>query len=144
MLPELQIPVYNNIAIALDFSKDDHKIIAYALGQGNEQSIYHIIHIVESASAKLLGENSNDNETTKDKEQLEYYMNHLQLKGLKVTAELGYRSRVKEIVRIVKEKNADLIVMGAHGHSGVKDIIYGETVNAVRHELKIPVLIVTL
>ena len=144
MLPELVIPAYNNIAIALDFSRDDHKIIAYALGQGNDQSNYHIIHIVESASAKLLGENSNDNETTKDKEQLDYYVNQLQLKGLKVTAELGYKSRVKEIVRIVKDKNADLIVMGAHGHTGVKDIIYGETVNAVRHELKIPVLIVTL
>ena len=99
---------------------------------------------MESASANLLGENSDDNETTKDKEQLEHYVNQLQAKGLKVTAELGFKSRVKEIVRIVKDKKADLIVMGAHGHSGVKDIIYGETVNAVRHELKIPVLIVTL
>ena len=144
LLPELVIPVYNNIAIALDFSKHDHKILAYALGQGNVNSNYILIHIVESASANLLGENSNDNETTKDKEQLEYYVNQFQAKGLKATAELGYKSRVKEIVRIVKDKKADLIVMGAHGHSGVKDIIYGETVNAVRHELKIPVLIVTL
>ena len=144
LLPELIIPKYNHIAIALDFSKHDHKILAYALGQGNADSTYLLIHVVESASANLLGENSNDNETTKDKEQLEYYVNQFKLKGLKVSSELGYRSRVKEIVRIVKEKNADLIVMGAHGHSGMKDIIYGETVNAVRHELKIPVLIVTL
>lgn len=144
LLPELVIPTYNNIAIALDFGKNDHKILAYALGQGNVNSNYILIHIVESASAKLLGENSNDNETTKDKEQLQYYVNQFQLKGLKASAEIGYRSRVKEIVRIVKEKKADLIVMGAHGHTGVKDIIYGETVNAVRHELKIPVLIVTL
>ena len=144
LLPELIIPKYNHIAIALDFSKHDHKILAYALGQGNPDSTYLLIHVVESASANLLGENSNDNETTKDKEQLEYYVNQFKLKGLKVSSELGYRSRVKEIVRIVKEKNADLIVMGAHGHSGMKDIIYGETVNAVRHELKIPVLIVTL
>ena len=144
LLPELVIPTYNNIAIALDFSKDDHKIIAYALGQGNNHSTYLLIHIVESASANLLGENSNDNETTKDKEQLNQYVNQLQSKGHNVTAELGYKSRVKEIVRIVKEKKADLIVMGAHGHSGVNDIIYGETVNAVRHELKIPMLIVTL
>ncbi len=143
-LPELVIPTYNNIAIALDFSKDDHKILAYALGQGNPNSNYLLIHVVESASANLWGENSNDNETAKDKEQLQHYVNQLQAKDLKVTAELGYKSRVKEIIRIVKEKKADLIVMGAHGHSGVKDIIYGETVNAVRHELKIPVLIVTL
>jgi len=144
MLPSLIIPVYNNIAIALDFSKDDHKIIAYALGQGNPQSKYLLVHIVESASAKLWGEQSDDHETNKDKQQLQSYVAQLQDRGLKATAELGYKNRVKEIVRIVKDKKADLIVMGAHGHSGVKDILYGETVNAVRHELKIPVLIVTL
>jgi manganese transport protein len=35
-----------------------------------------------------------------------------------------------------------MLVIGAHGHSGVKDWFYGETINAVRHGLKIPVLIV--
>ena len=144
MLPTLEIPSYNNIAIALDFSKDDHKIIAYALGQGNPQSNFLLVHIVESASANLWGEQSDDHETNKDKQQLLSYVAQLQERGLKATAELGYKNRVKEIVRIVKDKKADLIVMGAHGHTGVKDILYGETVNAVRHELKIPVLIVTL
>jgi manganese transport protein len=37
-----------------------------------------------------------------------------------------------------------MLVMGAHGHTGLQDFIYGETVNTVRHELKIPVLIVNL
>lgn len=144
ILPHLSVPNYNNIAIALDFSKDDHKIIAYAMGQGNKDSNFLLIHVVESASANLWGENSNDHETHKDKQQLASYAQQLQERGLRVTTELGYKNRVKEIVRIVKDKNADLIVMGAHGHTGVKDILYGETVNAVRHELKIPVLIVTL
>lgn len=144
LLPHFNLPVYNTIAIALDFSKDDHKIIAYALGQGNADSNYLLVHIVESASANLWGEQSDDHETNNDKAQLESYAAQLKDKGLKATAELGYKNRVKEIVRIVKDKNADLIVMGAHGHTGVKDILYGETVNAVRHELKIPVLIVTL
>ena len=31
-----------------------------------------------------------------------------------------------------------MLVVGAHGHTGLKDFIYGETINAVRHELKIP------
>ena len=47
-------------------------------------------------------------------------------------------------MRIVKENNADMLVLGAHGHTGFKDFIYGETVNSVRHELKIPVLVVNL
>jgi manganese transport protein len=37
-----------------------------------------------------------------------------------------------------------MLVVGAHGHTGLKDFIYGETVNSVRHELKIPVLVVNL
>jgi manganese transport protein len=44
----------------------------------------------------------------------------------------------------VKEQNADMLVMGAHRHSGLKDIIYGETINSVRHGLDIPVLVVNL
>jgi manganese transport protein len=37
-----------------------------------------------------------------------------------------------------------MLVAGAHGHTGFKDLIYVETVNTVRHELKIPVLIVNV
>ena len=32
--------------------------------------------------------------------------------------------------------------MGAHGHRGVKDLIFGNTINAVRHEIAAPVLVV--
>jgi manganese transport protein len=144
ILPVLNIPTYHNIAVALDFSADDHKILSYAVGQGKTDATYLLIHIVESASAKLHGEDSDDFETKKDKAQLESYVTQLNEKGFTASAALGFRNRVKEIVRIVHEKNADLLVIGAHGHRGVKDILYGQTVNAVRHELKIPVLVVTL
>jgi manganese transport protein len=144
ILPALSTPVYTNIAVALDFSTDDHKILSYAVGQGKLDANYLLIHIVESASAKLHGEESDDFETKKDKAQLESYASQLVEKGFKASAELGFKDRVKEIVRIVHEKNADLLVIGAHGHRGVKDILYGQTINAVRHELKIPVLVVNL
>ena len=32
--------------------------------------------------------------------------------------------------------------MGAHGHRGVKDLIFGNTINGVRHEVSAPVLVV--
>lgn len=144
LLQPLKIPQYNKIAVALDFSKNDHKILSYATGQGNVNTNYILIHIVESASAKLLGKESDDHETKEDIARLQSYADQLKEKGINASAEIGYRSRVKEIVRIVNDNNADLLVIGAHGHTGMKDILYGETVNAVRHELKIPVLIVTL
>jgi manganese transport protein len=32
--------------------------------------------------------------------------------------------------------------MGAHGHRGIKDMVYGATINHVRHAVGAPVLIV--
>ncbi|MFT3933859.1 MAG: Nramp family divalent metal transporter [Chitinophagaceae bacterium] len=141
---EFAIPAFERIAVALDFSGQDEKLVAFALGQGKPGSNYLLLHVVESASAKLLGDSTADLESEKDKEQLEAYVHQLQDRGLNAVAKLGYRNRVAEIVRIVKEEKADLLVMGAHGHAGLKDLVYGETINKVRHELKIPVLVVNV
>jgi manganese transport protein len=59
-LEELQVPEYNRIAVALDFSTNDEKLLRYALGQGNANAHYILIHIVESASARMLGKESDD------------------------------------------------------------------------------------
>lgn len=137
-------PALEQIAVALDFSSNDSKLISYALAQGKPTTTYLLLHIVESAGANLLGSESDDLESRKDLAQLEEYVAQLKAKGYEARAEIGYRRRVKEIVRIVQDSGADMLVIGAHGHTGLKDFIYGETVNAVRHELKIPVLVVTL
>lgn len=139
---EVPLQPYHRIAVALDFSKHDDVILAHAAKMAGADSEIILIHIVESASAKVLGQESDDLETRKDKEQLQQYERHLQAKGLKATSMLGYRNRTKEIPRLVTEAGADLLIIGSHGHSGVKDWFYGETVNAVRHRLQIPVLIV--
>ena len=141
-LTNLSIRPIHKIAIALDFSKKDEHLIAYALAQGNKDVHFVLIHIVESASAKYLGEDTDDDETRQDKERLNLYINHLTESGYKAEGIIGYRSRVKEIVRLVKEENADLLVMGSHKHSGIRDYIFGETIDAVRHEVDVPVLIV--
>jgi manganese transport protein len=140
----LDIPSFNKIAIALDFSENDEKLLGYAIGQGKPTSSFVLIHIVESASAKLYGDESDDYESRKDKERLSKYVDELRSMGYEVDGFLGFRNRAKEIARIARESNADMLVMGAHGHTAIKDFIYGETVNTVRHELKIPVLIVNL
>lgn len=144
VMKEFVIPEFNKIAVALDFSENDEKLISFALGQGKEKTNYLLIHIVESASAILFGSQSDDYETRNDKERMDMFVRELQIRGFTAEGFLGYKNRAKEIVRIAKGVNADMIVMGAHGHTGLKDFIYGETVNTVRHELRIPVLIVNL
>jgi manganese transport protein len=143
-LQPMDIPAYKRIAVALDFGEHDPKLIAHALGQGNKDTNYFLIHIVESAASRLMGSETDDLETRKDKEHLEKYVQQLKEKGSAATALLGFNDRSKEIVRLVKQCDADLLVIGAHGHSGIKDLLYGQTIEAVRHELKIPVLVVNL
>jgi manganese transport protein len=143
-LKNLVIPSYHKIAVALDFSENDPGILAAAIGQNMKDAEILLIHVVESASAKLLGAESDDFESRQDMVNMELYVRDLKEKGYNVYSKIGYRHRTKEIVRIVKEEKADMLVIGAHGHSGIKDFIYGETINAVRHGLKIPVLVVRL
>jgi manganese transport protein len=143
-ISKLEIPKFRKIAVALDFSPKDEKLLAFAIGQGGTESNYILIHVVESASARMLGKQSDDLETRTDQERLNSYQQSLEKNNCHSVTRLGYIHRTKEIVRIVKEEGADMLVIGAHGHSGLKDFIYGETVNTVRHELKIPVLIVNL
>ena len=137
-------PVFRHIAIALDFSAHDQKLLAYAVGQGGKEGRYLLIHIVESASAQMLGRESDDLETRKDQERLDQYRQSLEEMGYHGYTALGYRHRSREIARIVNQQKADMLVIGSHGHTGFKDFIYGETVNAVRHEVKVPVLVVSL
>jgi manganese transport protein len=137
-------PAFRHIAIALDFSAHDEKLLAYALAQGGKDCDYLLIHVVESASARMLGKESDDYETRRDQERLDLYRTTLEQKGYRSRTALGFRHRSREIARIVKEQGADMLVIGAHGHRGLQDFIYGETVDAVRHALKIPVLIVNL
>ena len=143
-LINLDIPSYKKIVVALDFSEHDIKLISSAIGQAKQDTSFILVHIVESALATLLGIETDDYETQKDDERLQFYVNQLKDRGYYAEGKLGFRNRTKEIVRLVKEANADMLVIGAHGHTGLKDFIYGETVNTVRHELKIPVLIVNL
>jgi len=143
-LHNLTINHTQKIAIALDFSLNDEKLIAHAINQGHKSATYVLLHIVESVSAKFLGEESDDDETRKDKQRLENFAEQLHVLGYSVEIHIGYRNRIKEIVRIVRESNAEMLVMGAHRHTGLKDYLFGETIEAVRHELPIPVLIVNV
>ena len=138
------------IAISVDFSVSDQKLIKTAIahamrqvnGDVNKETEFIFIHVVESATAHYLLDASDDEESRKDKERLASYANALIEKGYNAISVIGYQNRVKEIVRIVQEKDAQLLVMGAHKHKGWKDYFFGETIEAVRHNVSIPVLIV--
>jgi manganese transport protein len=133
---------YKNIAVAIDFSGNDQRIIKSALNQGGKSATYTFIHIVESAAAHYLGNDTMDYETQLDSNSLVKYQNILKDMGYKANIQIGFGKAAHEIAKIISVLDIDMLVMGVHGHKGFKDLIFGTTVSSIRHSLKIPLLIV--
>ena len=133
---------YKQIGIAIDFSAEDERIIQNALMIGNKEAIYTFVHVVESAAARYFGKNTLDHETQLDYDNLLKYREKLEQMNYKADTQMGFGNPASELARIITEQKMDLLVMGAHGHKGLKDIIFGSTVDALRHKINIPVLVV--
>ena len=142
--PELQSLTgksFNKIALALDFSEKDEKVMQYAIQFANANTEFVLIHIVESASARVFEKEAADLETRYDHAGLEAYVAQFRASGYTASGELGFKNRAKEIARIVNETGSDLLVVGSHGHKMMKDWIFGETINSVRHIVQVPIFI---
>ena len=133
---------YNCIGIALDFSGTDRQMIEQATSLGGKSVRYVLIHIVETAGARLLGKDIQDKETQEDERILESYAEQMSKMGFETIVVLEFGSPVVKITEQVKKSNCDLLIMGSHGHKGIKDIIFGSTADEVRHKVSIPVMIV--
>lgn len=64
------------------------------------------------------------------------------LKDVKVTPIVKHFKVFSELNDVAKETNADLIVMGSHGSSGIKEIFIGSNTEKVVRHSEIPVLVV--
>ena len=133
---------YSRIAIAIDFSKVDTEVIRHAISLSHPGSKILVIHIVETAGAIFMGSEIDDFETHQDKEILDEYKSYIEKMGYETFARIGFGNPQKIIPEAVNEFRADILVMGAHGHKGLKDIVFGTTVDKVRHRVNIPVFIV--
>jgi manganese transport protein len=139
-----KVATYNkkNIAISVDFSDADQIAINSAFELGGKEANYTLIHVVETIGAIFYGENIEDHETTIDEKLLLEYKEILTEKGFTIATQLGFGKPNKAIPKIVNEGNFDILVMGTHGHTGFKDILFGTTVDKLRHKISIPLFIV--
>ena len=131
-----------NIAVSVDFSSADEMAINAAFELGGIEAKYTLIHVVETIGAMLFGENADDHETSIDEKLLKEYEEILTQKGFKVSTKLGFGKPNKAIPKIINGGNYDVLVMGTHGHRGIKDLLFGTTVDKLRHEISIPLFIV--
>lgn len=141
-LDDLEAVSYNNIAITIDFSKNDEDCIRHALMQGGKKAHYTLIHVVETAGARYYGGQVMDNETQSDVDNLDKYVTTLTSLHYKAEAKIGYGGAATAIAEIINQSKIDFVVMGSHGHKVLKDLIFGTTVDSVRHKVNVPVLVV--
>lgn len=134
---------YRKVAIALDFSGREEEILREAMRLfGAQRPELLLLHVVESASARFLGKEAADLESERDAERLEGYAEALRQKGFRASAHLGVGRPVPELQRLVQALEPDLVVLGAHGHRFLGDLLKGSTADALRHRVKASVLVV--
>ena len=141
-IPIITRKYYNHIAICIDFSKSDTKAIIEGVAHGEKTTDFYLLHVVETAGARKMGEEIQDYETNEDWKQLKQYGNKLRQQGFHVHERLGFGDPKTELPRLAEKVNAELLVIGQHGHQGIKDFVFGETISVVRHNAKCPVLVV--
>ncbi len=140
--PILEKPEYRKIVISLDFSSIDQEVLRHGLALGSPQTEYLLVHIVESIPAHYHGLDSGDYESVKDKEVLEKYAMRISRFGYTVHTKIGYGNPKNAIPELANDFDADVLVLGSHGHKFLMDIVLGTTINSVRHKLQIPVFVV--
>ncbi|MBI5475390.1 MAG: Nramp family divalent metal transporter [Ignavibacteriales bacterium] len=144
-IPSLSLShqTYTKIGVALDFGGMEETVLSHAqsIAQHHNAAIY-LFHVVEGVSGQLFGKEAFDDEARTDKEHIENISEQLRKFGFEVHTQLGFGNVPKQLVKLANETQIDLLIMGGHRHSGLKDLIFGTTVPKVRHELKIPVMVV--
>jgi len=140
----LPSPTYRKILVPLDHTSRDRDAIAHAAAMAKQQNAkLYLLHVEEGVTSQLFGPLSSTAEVEAGDQYLHQIVRDLESQQIPVEMVVRHaRTPTKEIVRYAEELKPDLVVMGAHGHKGLKDIVFGTTINAVRHKLKVPLLIV--
>jgi manganese transport protein len=138
------VPTYRKILVPLDHSNLDRLALGHAaaLASRTHGTIY-LLHVEEGVTSQIYGSESSTAEVEAGREYLDSLVESLGEMKIHVETAIRHGSNPrKEIVSYAREIGPDLLVMGAHGHGGIKDLIFGNTINPVRHDLNIPILVV--
>jgi nucleotide-binding universal stress UspA family protein len=137
--------MYKKILVALDNSEADHSIIPHITELAKiHQSQLLLLHVADGWVARHFDELQlkESEEMKKDRRYLERLAHRLRDQGLEVRAELALGNPPEEILKVAEEEACDLIAMTSHGHRFFADFFYGSTIEEVRHQSSIPILIV--
>ena len=137
-------PVYQRILVPLDHTRLDLLAVSHAAAMAKLYGAkLYLLHVEEGVTSQIYGGDASTAEVEAGQAYLDRIARSLQDQGIAVETTIrNSTSPGKEIVRFAREIRPDLLIMGAHGHGGLKDVIFGTTISPVRHKLDIPMLIV--
>ena len=137
-------PVYHRILVPLDHTHLDRLAVSHAAAMAKLHGAkLFLLHVEEGVTSQIYGREASTAEVEAGEQYLERIAQSLRGQGVTVETAITHSSSPKkEIVRYAHEIRPDLVIMGAHGHGGLKDLIFGNTITPVRHNLEVPMLIV--
>ena len=137
-------PVYRRILVPLDHTDLDRLAAGHAAAMAKLYGAkIYLLHVEEGVTSRLFGEEASSAEVAAGERYIDQIAEGMRKQGIEVETTISHDpSPKKEIIRYARQIEPDLVIMGAHGHGGLKDLIFGNTINPVRHELQLPMLIV--
>ena len=136
--------MYRRILVAIENSAADRTILAHvsqlARLTGGELLLVHVADGWAARNFDQLNLRESE-EITADRAYLEDLKRDLAARGFSVQTHLAMGDPATELVRTAQSLGADLIAMATHGHKGLSDVVRGATADRVRHDVRIPVLL---
>jgi nucleotide-binding universal stress UspA family protein len=136
--------MYKRILVAVEHSAADRTILDHIEEMAQMcRATLVFVHVADGWAARAYDELQlrESQEIVEDRAYLEALREEFSGKGLSVEVRLAKGDPATEIIRTAADEGVDLVAMATHGHRFVKDLLLGETVDKVRHELKIPILL---
>ena len=136
------------IIVPIDFSEHSEYALETAASIAKKHnSELIVLHMLELSNAVYTASRSSIGEEAVfylklAEQKMSKFLDRPFLEGLEITPVIKHFKVFKEINEIVDEQQIDLIVMGSHGASGVKEVIIGSNAEKVVRHSTIPVLIV--
>jgi manganese transport protein len=139
--------MYQKILVALDHTKADDALLPHVIElAGLMKSKLLLVHVADGWVARNYDQlNLAESEEMKaDRLYLETTGKRLQQDtGLAVECRLGLGDPPREILKAAETEGCDLIAMTTHGHRLIGDILFGSTIEYVRHRTHIPLLVIS-
>ncbi len=134
--------MYRRILVAVENSPADATILAHVrqLAALTGAEIL-LVHVADGWAARYFDDLKlrESEEITADRQYLESLA--AGMPELRVSTELAMGDPATELIRLVEQRQVDLLAMSTHGHRFLDDLFRGTTVSKVRHMVKVPVLL---